>query len=163
MPTASNATVPALHMLDSLSMYCTELRLSAGWMLTPTIVVRILAAGCTVRDFVAHVANLVNAADLWRGCCVLGANRLQVLVCAPSNVAVDHLTAKISATGLRVVRLCAKSREAVVRRDTLFGRRCTRPCVTYSPAVLHGLHSGRERCLFVKRKSPLCAIPLNLR
>lgn len=39
---------------------------------------------------------------------------LQVLVCAPSNVAVDHLTAKISATGLRVVRLCAKSREAVV-------------------------------------------------
>ncbi|CAM9439699.1 unnamed protein product, partial [Pylaiella littoralis] len=37
----------------------------------------------------------------------------QVLVCAPSNVAVDHLTAKISATGLRVVRLCAKSREAV--------------------------------------------------
>ncbi|CAM9844197.1 unnamed protein product, partial [Discosporangium mesarthrocarpum] len=36
----------------------------------------------------------------------------QVLVCAPSNVAVDHLTAKISATGLRVVRLCAKSREA---------------------------------------------------
>lgn len=38
----------------------------------------------------------------------------QVLVCAPSNVAVDHLTAKISATGLRVVRLCAKSREAVV-------------------------------------------------
>ena len=41
---------------------------------------------------------------------------MQVLVCAPSNVAVDHLTAKISATGLRVVRLCAKSREAVVSR-----------------------------------------------
>ncbi len=39
---------------------------------------------------------------------------VKVLVCAPSNVAVDHLTAKISATGLRVVRLCAKSREAVV-------------------------------------------------
>lgn len=46
------------------------------------------------------------------------ANRMQVLVCAPSNVAVDHLTAKISATGLRVVRLCAKSREAVVSRRT---------------------------------------------
>lgn len=45
---------------------------------------------------------------------VLCASRFQVLVCAPSNVAVDHLTAKISATGLRVVRLCAKSREAVV-------------------------------------------------
>ncbi|KAG6684325.1 hypothetical protein I3842_12G057300 [Carya illinoinensis] len=37
----------------------------------------------------------------------------QVLVCAPSNVAVDQLAEKISATGLKVVRLCAKSREAV--------------------------------------------------
>ena len=37
----------------------------------------------------------------------------QVLVCAPSNVAVDHLTEKIHASGLRVVRLTAKSREAL--------------------------------------------------
>ena len=37
----------------------------------------------------------------------------QVLVCAPSNVAVDQLTEKIHATGLRVVRLCAKSRETI--------------------------------------------------
>lgn len=37
----------------------------------------------------------------------------QVLVCAPSNVAVDQLAEKISATGMKVVRLCAKSREAV--------------------------------------------------
>ena len=37
----------------------------------------------------------------------------QVLVCAPSNVAVDHLAEKIHATGLKVVRLAAKSREAV--------------------------------------------------
>eukprot|EP00899_Mesostigma_viride_P002385 jgi/Mesvir1/12147/Mv00399-RA.2 len=37
----------------------------------------------------------------------------QVIVCAPSNVAVDQLAEKISATGLKVVRLCAKSREAV--------------------------------------------------
>ncbi|CAA6673842.1 unnamed protein product [Spirodela intermedia] len=37
----------------------------------------------------------------------------QVLVCAPSNVAVDQLSEKISSTGLKVVRLCAKSREAV--------------------------------------------------
>lgn len=63
----------------------------------------------------------------------LCANRFQVLVCAPSNVAVDHLTAKISATGLRVVRLCAKSREAVVsQRGT--------DCV-----VCFGI-SGRGRC-----------------
>ncbi|KAH8918063.1 P-loop containing nucleoside triphosphate hydrolase protein [Atractiella rhizophila] len=37
----------------------------------------------------------------------------QVLVCAPSNVAVDQLTEKIHQTGLRVVRLTAKSREAL--------------------------------------------------
>jgi regulator of nonsense transcripts 1 len=38
----------------------------------------------------------------------------QVLVCAPSNVAVDQLCEKIHKTGLKVVRLSAKSREAVV-------------------------------------------------
>jgi len=38
---------------------------------------------------------------------------VQVLVAAPSNVAVDHLAEKIAATGLRVVRIAAKSREAV--------------------------------------------------
>jgi len=37
----------------------------------------------------------------------------QVLVCAPSNVAVDQLCAKIHATGLKVVRIVAKSREAI--------------------------------------------------
>lgn len=37
----------------------------------------------------------------------------QVLVCAPSNVAVDQLTEKIHKTGLKVVRLSAKSREDV--------------------------------------------------
>ncbi|KAL1915089.1 uncharacterized protein VTP21DRAFT_7570 [Calcarisporiella thermophila] len=37
----------------------------------------------------------------------------QVLVCAPSNVAVDQLTEKIHATGLKVVRMTAKSREGL--------------------------------------------------
>jgi len=37
----------------------------------------------------------------------------QVLVAAPSNVAVDHLTEKIAATGLKVVRVSAKGREQV--------------------------------------------------
>ena len=37
-------------------------------------------------------------------------NQGQVLVCAPSNVAVDHLTERIHATGLKAVRLVAKSR-----------------------------------------------------
>ena len=37
----------------------------------------------------------------------------KVLVCAPSNTAVDQLTEKIHQTGLKVVRLMAKSREAI--------------------------------------------------
>ncbi|KAF0992038.1 hypothetical protein HZS_6761 [Henneguya salminicola] len=37
----------------------------------------------------------------------------QVLVSAPSNIAVDQLADKISRTGLKVVRVCAKSREAI--------------------------------------------------
>ncbi|XP_065905889.1 regulator of nonsense transcripts 1-like [Dysidea avara] len=40
-------------------------------------------------------------------------NQGQVLVCAPSNIAVDQLTEKIHRTGLKVVRLCAKSRESI--------------------------------------------------
>ncbi|ORZ31944.1 hypothetical protein BCR44DRAFT_1257892 [Catenaria anguillulae PL171] len=40
-----------------------------------------------------------------------GASGGKVLVCAPSNVAVDHLTERIHQTGLKVVRLTAKSRE----------------------------------------------------
>ncbi len=37
----------------------------------------------------------------------------KVLVVAPSNTAVDQLCEKIDQTGLRVVRLCARSREAL--------------------------------------------------
>jgi regulator of nonsense transcripts 1 len=40
-------------------------------------------------------------------------NMGQVLVTAPSNVAVDQLTEKIVSTGLRVVRLASKTRETV--------------------------------------------------
>ena len=36
-----------------------------------------------------------------------------ILVCSPSNTAVDQLTEKIEKTGLKVVRVCAKSREAI--------------------------------------------------
>ena len=35
----------------------------------------------------------------------------KVLVAAPSNVAVDQLAEKVAATGLKVVRVCARTRE----------------------------------------------------
>ncbi len=38
----------------------------------------------------------------------------QVIVCAPSNVAVDHLAEKIEKTGLKVVRISSRSREHLV-------------------------------------------------
>lgn len=41
-------------------------------------------------------------------------NNGPVLVCAPSNVAVDQLTEKIHATGLKCVRVLAKSREGMI-------------------------------------------------
>ncbi|KAI9505601.1 UPF1 regulator of nonsense transcripts-like protein [Coemansia spiralis] len=44
------------------------------------------------------------------------ANAGKVLVCAPSNVAVDQLTEKIHNTGLRVVRITAKNREELESR-----------------------------------------------
>merc|ERR1719336_1321499 len=40
-------------------------------------------------------------------------NQGQILVTAPSNIAVDQLCHKIHQTGLKVVRLCAKSRERI--------------------------------------------------
>ena len=35
----------------------------------------------------------------------------QILVTAPSNIAVDSLASKISSTGVKVVRVCSKTRE----------------------------------------------------
>ena len=33
-----------------------------------------------------------------------------MLVCAPSNIAIDELAAKINSTGLKVLRVCSKTR-----------------------------------------------------
>ncbi|KAJ1830535.1 ATP-dependent RNA helicase [Coemansia sp. RSA 2711] len=44
------------------------------------------------------------------------ANTGKILVCAPSNVAVDQLTEKVHRTGLRVVRITARSREELESR-----------------------------------------------
>ncbi|KAJ1734476.1 ATP-dependent RNA helicase [Coemansia biformis] len=44
------------------------------------------------------------------------ANAGKILVCAPSNVAVDQLTEKVHHTGLRVVRITARNREELESR-----------------------------------------------
>lgn len=60
---------------------------------------------------------LYNFLHIWYQFCLFGFVSVPwfspVLVCAPSNIAVDQLTEKIHQTGLKVVRLCAKSREAI--------------------------------------------------
>ena len=53
----------------------------------------------------------VTSATIVYHLCKLNPGEGQVLVAAPSNVAVDHLAEKIAATGLRVVRVLARSRE----------------------------------------------------
>jgi len=45
----------------------------------------------------------------------------KVLVCAPSNIAADQLSEKIHKTGLKVVRVCAKSRESITSRVEFLG------------------------------------------
>lgn len=72
-------------------------------------------------------------------------NQGKVLVCAPSNVAVDQLAEKIHSTGLKVVRLCAKSREAVqspVEHLTLHYQ--VRHLHTSERKELHRIHQLKE-------------------
>lgn len=72
-------------------------------------------------------------------------NQGKVLVCAPSNVAVDQLAEKIHSTGLKVVRLCAKSREAVqspVEMLTLHYQ--VRHLKTADKEELHRIHQLKE-------------------
>lgn len=56
----------------------------------------------TSASIIYHMAK--SNTDLKKG---------KVLVCAPSNVAVDHLAEKIHQTGLKVVRVYAKTQESI--------------------------------------------------
>ena len=56
---------------------------------------------------VCSAPSCLQTAARWAAC------HAQVLVAAPSNVAVDQLAERIALTGLKVVRLMAKSREDV--------------------------------------------------
>jgi len=65
----------------------------------------------TSATIVYHLANYLKNSSQWQK---IRKHSRSILVCAPSNIAVDQLAEKISCTGLNVVRLCAKSREAVL-------------------------------------------------
>ncbi|CAG9462982.1 unnamed protein product [Pedinophyceae sp. YPF-701] len=58
----------------------------------------------------------VTSATLVYQLCQLDDGKL--LVTAPSNVAVDHLAERISRTGVRVSRMCARSRESVLEENS---------------------------------------------
>jgi regulator of nonsense transcripts 1 len=63
----------------------------------------------TSATLVYHLAKMEGGGGGYGG----GGNGGQVLVAAPSNTAVDQLAERIAATGLKVLRIQAKSREAV--------------------------------------------------
>lgn len=57
------------------------------------------------------VYHLVKGGRSGSGSAASKTSKSPLLICAPSNVAVDQLTEKIASIGLRVVRVAAKSRE----------------------------------------------------
>lgn len=72
-------------------------------------------------------------------------SRSQVLVCAPSNVAVDQLCEKIHATSLKVVRLAAKSRETInTSVDFLTLHRLVRQLATQTKGELAKLYTLKD-------------------
>ena len=76
-------------------------------------------------------------------------NQGQVLVAAPSNVAVDQLTEKIHQTGLKVVRLCAKSREAVASPVDFLTLHHQVRATTCPLRLIHGDREARRSRPFV--------------
>lgn len=70
-----------------------------------------------------------------------------MLVCAPSNIAVDQLTEKIDKTGLKVVRLCAKSREAIESPVSFL--------------ALHNQISNMDRSVGAREATPASLVVLN--
>ncbi len=62
-----------------------------------------------VMAYLLHCAQITMLGVKLAFCCLA----IQVLVAAPSNVAVDQLAERIALTGLKVVRVMAKSRETV--------------------------------------------------
>jgi regulator of nonsense transcripts 1 len=73
----------------------------------------VLQAPLTLIQGPPGTGKTVTSASIVYHLARLQGNPGQVLVCAPSNIAVDHLAERVHATGLKVVRLCSKSREAV--------------------------------------------------
>ena len=77
-----------------------------------------------------------------------------VLVCAPSNTAVDQLCEKVDKTGLKVVRVCAKSREALetpVAHLALHNQ--VYYCIRYNNSI-SGLSTTRSRSSRAAGSSP---------
>lgn len=79
---------------------------------------------------------------------------------APSNVAVDHLAEKLDATGLKVVRVAARSREAIssnVEHLTLHYQVKTLYCLVSSAALLNCDMS--DQCCIAELCRPQPRIP----
>lgn len=93
----SNLSIPNMPNLNASQLYAVETSLKSPL----TLIQGPPGTGKTVTSatIVYHLTRLYK--------------KEKILVCAPSNVAVDHLTEKLTLMGLKVVRITAKSREDV--------------------------------------------------
>jgi regulator of nonsense transcripts 1 len=92
-----NLSIPNMPNLNASQLYAVETALKSPL----TLIQGPPGTGKTVTSatIVYHLIKLYK--------------KEKILVCAPSNVAVDHLTEKLTNMGLKVVRITAKSREDV--------------------------------------------------
>ena len=97
----------------------------------------------------------VTSATIVYHLCKLNPADGQVLVAAPSNVAVDHLTEKIAATGLKVVRVMARSREG--------GPSMVEPLCLHSIVAAAAPPGGELKRLLTLRKDHADLSPKDLR
>lgn len=74
---------------------------------------RVLRSPLSLIQGPPGTGKTVTSASIVHALARQGAGAGQVLVTAPSNIAVDHLAERAAVTGLKVVRLQARSREAV--------------------------------------------------
>lgn len=93
----SNLSIPNMPNLNASQLYAVETALKSPL----TLIQGPPGTGKTVTSatIVYHLSKLHK--------------NEKILVCAPSNVAVDHLTEKLTKMGLKVVRITAKSREDI--------------------------------------------------
>eukprot|EP00792_Barthelona_sp_PAP020_P006651 TRINITY_DN3050_c0_g1_i1.p1 TRINITY_DN3050_c0_g1~~TRINITY_DN3050_c0_g1_i1.p1 ORF type:complete len:949 (-),score=282.10 TRINITY_DN3050_c0_g1_i1:193-3039(-) len=107
VPAIEEVNAPSLPLLDHSQAHAVQIALSQPL----SLIQGPPGTGKTVTSatIIYHIVNRLNSQKHKNK----EKNRKKILVCAPSNVAADQLASKINATGVVVVRVCARSREGI--------------------------------------------------